>query len=283
MPAPASNHAVPQRTGIKWSFRIARVFGIDIRVHIVFLLVPLIIAFQNADAGFGMALAAGLYTLMAFAFVLFHELGHSLVARRFGVGVCDITLLPIGGMARLTHIPEDPATELKIAIAGPLVNLGFVALLMPPFFVAFAGSYGGFRVLPQGPADVLLALIIINGVLAIFNLVPAFPMDGGRILRALLACFLPYVRATRIAAITGRVLSVGLFVLGMSTGSWIAMLVAFFVFMAGTAEYRMVRMRHAARQMAAQNAAPTPPQEEAAHAFESLARNYAPGPDRRDG
>lgn len=273
---------------MKWSFPIGRIFGIQLRVHGIFLIVPLLVGLQNAGNGFGMALLAGALTLLVFCFVVLHELGHSLMALRCGVGVRDITLLPIGGVARLESIPEDSATELKIAVAGPLVNVLLVLLMLPVFFIAFAGSYGGVKFLPYGPAELLLGLIAINVIMAAFNLVPAFPLDGGRILRALLALRMPHVKATRLAARVGRILAVLMFAAAVLTGSWVLCFVAAFIFLAGTAEERMVRARHAYREKLLRAAerfeSPSPPltpTTEAAQAFESIARTFRPGPSRR--
>src|SRR5262249_36836735 len=144
------------------------------------------------------ALSAVVMMLMAFACVLLHELGHALTARRFGIRTLDIVLLPIGGVARLDRMPERPREEILVAIAGPAVNLAIVLVL-----VAAGVARWPLRIeeLTRGP---LPFLFLVNFAMLAFNLIPAFPMDGGRVLRALLATRMPYVRATRIASTVGQ-------------------------------------------------------------------------------
>jgi Zn-dependent protease/predicted transcriptional regulator len=193
---------------MKWSWRIARVAGIGIHVHVTFFLILLWVGTSSfltrhlwSDAVEGM-----LFVLVLFAIVVLHELGHALTARRFGIGTRDITLLPIGGVARLERMPEDPRQELLVALAGPAVNV-----CLAVFFFAIIGGSRQFAQLANiaAPADDFLGnLVLVNIVLALFNLVPAFPMDGGRVLRALLAMRLNYVRATTIAARIGQTVAV---------------------------------------------------------------------------
>jgi len=267
---------------MKWSFKIARLFGIDIRVHLIFLLVPAYAAVRAGAEGAATAFWSAVYTLLAFACVLLHELGHSLVALRHGIEVRDITLLPIGGVARLGEVPEDPSTELKISIAGPLVNVGLVAVMLPPFFLAVAGGHLISGEATGGLANLLFVLILINAVMAAFNILPAFPMDGGRILRSTLARFMPHVRATHVAVVVARVVAALMFVAGLLLGSpWLA-IIAVFVLFAGAQEERMVQMRHAGRVVFGPPPAPeiiieappsaSSPDLEAAEAFADLAR-----------
>ncbi len=192
---------------MRWSFRIGRVAGISIFVHITFLLLPLWFGFIHykvrgslADAGVGV-----LFILVLFGVVILHELGHALTARRFGIRTRDITLLPIGGVARLERLPEDPKQELLVALAGPAVNVCLAALLF-----AIVGASAQVEQLAQvglPGSEFLIALLWVNVALAVFNLVPAFPMDGGRVLRALLAMRMSYVRATNLAAGVGQTLA----------------------------------------------------------------------------
>src|SRR5918997_1519003 len=173
------------------SFSVGRAFGIDIRVHWTFLLLPIFFAFysyQNTGSLVA-ALVAVVVILALFVCVLLHEFGHSLVAQRLGLEVPDITLLPIGGLARLKVLPEKPVDEVKIAIAGPLVNI-----VLAPIFFGLALLLGGGITMPpnilegvQSAAQVFVYLGFINVALVVFNLIPAFPMDGGRVLRGLLA------------------------------------------------------------------------------------------------
>ena len=195
---------------MKWSWRIGRLAGIDVYVHATFLLLLAWVAmsaYQSERSG-GAVLRAIAFILAVFAIVVLHELGHALTARRFGIATRDITLLPIGGVARLERMPREPRQELLVALAGPAVNVALAAVL-----------YLVLRATPGGPVtgdtmmldDALLQrstvarLLTVNVWLALFNLIPAFPMDGGRVLRALLAMRSGnYARATETAARVGR-------------------------------------------------------------------------------
>jgi Zn-dependent protease/CBS domain-containing protein len=192
---------------MKWSWRIGRVMGIGIYMHITFLLVPLWVGlsqFAMRRSWFDLAEGVG-FVLVLFSIVVLHELGHAATARRFGIRTRDITLLPIGGVARLERIPEDPKQELLVALAGPAVNACLAVV-----FLALAGASSRFSDLTNVSVvggDLLLILVWVNVVLILFNLIPAFPMDGGRVLRALLAMRLSYVRATTLAARVGQVIA----------------------------------------------------------------------------
>jgi Zn-dependent protease len=220
------------------SWKIGRLFGIDVRLHWTFLVVYAVVL---GSAG---ALSGTLLFLGAFVSVLLHELGHSLVARRMGVTVLDITFWPLGGMARMSAIPEEPRREALIAAAGPAVNFVLAALAAP---LLVASLFFGLPPVLAGASGGFLA---INLVLGTFNLVPAFPMDGGRLLRAFLAAWLDYVRATEIAVAVGRVvaalmlaLTVGLALFRSQTLCALP-LVALFVWFAGGRELFAVRLRH---------------------------------------
>src|SRR5262249_28708322 len=188
------------------SWRIGRAFGIDLYIHWTFWLLPAWLALSGV-LGTGRDLALGLAVLAAvFGCVLLHELGHALTARHFGIGTRDITLYPIGGVARLEGMSERPAHELWIALAGPAVNLAIAVLLTSALCIVtlfdptlVTGSLAGLF---------LLRLLGVNVTLVLFNLLPAFPMDGGRVLRALLAMGLGHLRATRAAAAVGAVMAV---------------------------------------------------------------------------
>lgn len=188
---------------MKWSFRIGRWLGIDVYVHATFLL---LLGFVGVTGAFGpggpwgTVLALG-FLLAVFGCVLLHEYGHALAARRFGIPTRDITLLPIGGVARLERIPDRPIQELWVALAGPAVNVGIVVVLamIRPVVAAVGDGPGVLSALV-----LLERLLWVNAGLVAFNLLPAFPMDGGRVLRALLALRLRYDRATRWAATLGQ-------------------------------------------------------------------------------
>jgi Zn-dependent protease len=173
-----------------------------------------------------------------FLCVLLHEFGHALTARLFGIQTFDITLLPIGGLARLERIPRNPWQEFWIAIAGPAVNVAIVAALLP--FSAALNSVRELLPTNVAAAGFLTQLISINVTLVVFNLLPAFPLDGGRVLRSVLAMFLPYTRATNIAAACGQVMAVLFGIVGFFT-NWMLMLVAFFVYVAARNEARHVQ------------------------------------------
>jgi Zn-dependent protease len=214
--------------------------GIPVRVHATFPLILFVLGVEGyVHGGLSEALYAMALVLIVFGCVVLHEMGHSLQARRYGVVVRDIVLLPIGGMARAERIPEDPVREIVIAVSGPAVNvaiagltLGLMALLRRPI-----GTEGGFL------SDVLL----VNSALAIFNLIPAFPMDGGRILRGLLAIRLPYVLATHRAAAVGFLIAQLFALIGFAHPRLIVLpLIAVVVFAGAIGEERMIRARFAA-------------------------------------
>ncbi|MEM7309891.1 MAG: site-2 protease family protein [Planctomycetota bacterium] len=222
------------------SWKISRLFGIDIRIHwtFVLLLAFLLPTLRGGDP------VTGLFAFTAlFGSVLLHELGHSLMAKRFGVEVIDITFWPLGGMARMTEIPEEPRLEGLIAIAGPAVNfllLGLCVICLIPLLVL---GQSGWLVNCLGLA------LVVNAMLGIFNLVPAFPMDGGRLLRAFLARTNNYVRATELAVRAGRFVAV-LMVAGSILASFfggpfcVIPLIALFIWYAGGRELMAVRVRH---------------------------------------
>jgi Zn-dependent protease len=230
---------------MRWSWRIGRLAGIAIYVHVTFLLILAWIAFQEYAYGARAIAGAMLYIFALFAIVVLHELGHALMARRFGVLTRDIILLPIGGVARLERMPRNPRQELLVALAGPAVN---VALAIALFVVLRltgqvpAGDLYDFDPLISVRAF-LYQLVFVNIVLALFNLLPAFPMDGGRVLRALLAMRMSsYARATGIAARVGRVFALllgaaGLY--GFRNPFWV--LIALFVWMGAGNEAAAVR------------------------------------------
>ncbi len=209
-----------------WSFRIATVSGIPVRIHITFFLLVAWVIFAAQSSPEGMTLAI----LLPFVFlsVILHELGHALTARRFGVGTRDITLYPIGGVAMLTDRPK-PKQEFWIALAGPMVNV-VIAVVVGLLLWLTTGS------LPQVFAplkehSVLEGIFAVNVILPLFNMVPAFPMDGGRVLRSVLAMQMPEAKATQIAAVVGQLLAVGFGMLGIITGNVVLVLIAVFVFL----------------------------------------------------
>jgi Zn-dependent protease/predicted transcriptional regulator len=225
---------------MRWSFGIGRIAGIRIQLHVTFLLFVVWMAASQgfASGDFGRALETGALLLLVFGCVLLHELGHALTARRYGIRTRDIVLLPIGGIARLERMPEKPSQELIVAIAGPLVNVAIAAALVGVFALL------GVRVESLDlNGGILMSLLVVNVAMVVFNLIPAFPMDGGRVLRALLAMRLPYVKATRIASGVGQVVALGFGAVGLFAGNFMLMLIALFVFLAAGEERALVQNR----------------------------------------
>jgi len=245
---------------LKSSFRIARVKGIDIRVHVTFALV-LIWAALDWGVWRGLGLEGALYGLvlvgLLFLFVTLHELGHSLVARRYGVGVRDITLLPIGGVARIEGEMANPAQEFWMALAGPAVNIAMAAALGAVALPILGWhALSGWRVLVDrvtglGFEKLLVDLLIANIGLAIFNLLPAFPLDGGRVLRAFLASRMGELDATRIAVRVGQGLALLLGLAGLVGGGVNLILIALFIFSGGQQEWRGTQVKVALRDVPA--------------------------------
>jgi stage IV sporulation protein FB len=228
-----------------WSLKIGSVAGTAVRMHVTFLLfLAWIFGVNYFTQGHQAAWNGLLFMVLLFLCVLLHEFGHIFTARAFGVSTPDVILLPIGGVARLERIPEKPSEEFLIAIAGPLVNVAIAALL---FVVAGAHpQLNRLANLDISGGGLIGQLAAVNLFLALFNLIPAFPMDGGRVLRALLATRLGYVRATEVAAMIGQGLAFVLGFLGLF-GNPLLIFVAIFVYLAASAESHMVAIRAVSR------------------------------------
>jgi Zn-dependent protease/CBS domain-containing protein len=242
------------------SIKLFSVRGIDIRLHITFPLILLWAGLQFGLQGgtvesavFGVIVVALLFVL-----VTLHELGHSFAAQYFGVPVKQIILTPLGGVAQLNEIPDKPKQEFIIAIAGPAVNvlfgilMGVVALnlgivLQNPFSIL--SGLGSLTI-----TSLFIYVFYYNIILALFNLIPAFPLDGGRIFRSLLAMRLDYVRATTIASIVGQAIAVMLGIYGLFSGGIFLVLISIFIFVAGRQEAQMVRIRSTLRGAKVQQA-----------------------------
>lgn len=234
------------------AFKIGKAFGIDLKVHWAFFLLPAIIGFfvyQSTQSVASTAISVGIIIAL-FVCVLLHELGHSVVAQRLGIDVQDITLLPIGGLARMKTIPEKPGDEVRIAVAGPLVNVVLAPLFFAPAlllgvdFTSFANPLFGEV---ESVAQILFYLGILNVFLAVFNMIPAFPMDGGRVLRGILASRFGAVRATDISASIGQLLAAAAFLFGIIFFQPVLVLIAVFVFFGASGEAQMVRQRETMR------------------------------------
>ncbi|MEO6568495.1 MAG: site-2 protease family protein, partial [Opitutaceae bacterium] len=228
---------------LSWSINLFRVRGIQLAVHVSFFLLLAYVADAGwRDGGLAGSLWAVAILLACFTCVVLHELGHSFTAMHFGIRVPRILLMPIGGMAQFDEIPREPARELLITIAGPAVNFAIAGLLA--LFVEMPSwpfSDYDYHADAHGTAQLLLAWNLVMGV---FNLVPVFPMDGGRILRACLAMRVPYLQATFWAASLGKVLAIFAAILALV--AWNRPLIAvlfLFIFFVGHAEYRAAMRR----------------------------------------
>lgn len=232
---------------MKWSWKIGEFAGIGLFIHATF---PLLIAFAALPVLFnGGSIASALlnvaFILVLFVCVVLHEYGHALAARRYGIKTQDITLLPIGGVARLERMPEKPWQEFVVAAAGPAVNIAIAAGLFVILVVTGGGSaLGGFG---RGSSflfggSFLEQLMSINIVLVLFNLIPAFPMDGGRILRAILAARMDYAKATRYAALLGQGIAVLFGIAGFFVNP-LLVVTALFIFMGAQGETHMAQQR----------------------------------------
>lgn len=241
---------------MRWSIRLGSVSGIDVYVHVTFALLLIFVAFvqmsaaESAGTGLWAALEGMIFIVLVFGIVVLHELGHATAARRYGIKTRDITLYPIGGLARLERMPTDPWQEFVVAIAGPLVNIFLAAILFVPVY--FMGG-----LIPEDPQMLSLrSMLYVNIALAVFNFLPAFPMDGGRILRAVLGMNMDYVRATSIAATVGQIMA-AFFVIAVLTGLWpnpLLLFIALVVWMGAAQEASIVQFRVAVRDVPVQNA-----------------------------
>lgn len=225
----------------RWSWKLGTVAGIPIYIHATFVLLLAWVAMSHLGASHELAIVSHGLVLVAsvFAIVVLHELGHALAARRFGIPTHDITLYPIGGISRLDHMPERPRQELVVAIAGPAVN-AVLAIAIYAGLEVWGGGADGDPLTIGGAFAVQLMWINIS--LFLFNLLPAFPMDGGRILRAALALWMDRSRATVIAAKIGRGLAVLMGIAGLVWNPMLAV-IALFVWMAAGQEARVERMK----------------------------------------
>jgi Zn-dependent protease len=227
---------------MRWSFKIAKLAGTDIFIHLTFFLLLTWVAFiqWKLNGSIGAALSGIVFILAIFACIVLHEMGHALAARKYGIRTQDIILLPIGGVARLEKMPDRPIQELWVALAGPAVNVVIVALLAVYLWITHTLTPD--NQLMMTTAAFVERIIGVNIFLILFNMIPAFPMDGGRVLRALLATRLAYIRATRISANLGQGIALLFGVIGLFYNP-ILLFIAFFVWMGAAQETRMVRMK----------------------------------------
>ncbi|MFZ1614981.1 MAG: site-2 protease family protein [Holophaga sp.] len=227
---------------MKWQWKLGRYADIDVYIHATFVLILAFVAWQHWALGPSRVIEGILFVLALFTCVVLHEYGHALTARKFGIRTRDITLYPIGGVARLERMPEKPLQELWVALAGPAVNVVIAAVLF--LWLLFAQALKPLTELTVSTGPFLERLLLANLFLAAFNLIPAFPMDGGRVLRALLAMRLEYTRATSIAAAVGQGLALLFGLVGLF-GNPMLLFIAFFVWMGASQEAGMVQMKSA--------------------------------------
>jgi len=229
---------------MSWSLKLGRFLGVDLYLHLTFLLLIGFIGVTGYlnEGGWVGAVTGVAFILALFASVVLHEYGHALAARQYGIPTRDITLYPIGGVARLERMPERPLQELVVALAGPAVNVAIAGLLFIGLLVTGNLSWPSLNVMANGP--ILERLMYTNISLVLFNLIPAFPMDGGRVLRAGLAMFIDFAQATRIAAALGQVAALIFGFVGLFTNPFLV-LIAVFIWTAAGQEASAVRMRSA--------------------------------------
>ncbi len=231
---------------MRGSVKLATIYGIPVLLHWSFGLIFVWLAYVGISQGMD---TIGILWFFFFAILLFicvviHEFGHALTARKFGVGTKDIILSPIGGLARLKRLPEKPIHEFLIAIAGPAANVVIALLLFPVIYFSGAMSFiitDTAEVLFTKPANLIPLLFYTNITLVIFNMIPAFPMDGGRVLRSLLAMGIDRYQATRIAVVIGQILGLTFLLGGIFMGELILALIGIFVFFMATAELQSAR------------------------------------------
>jgi Zn-dependent protease/predicted transcriptional regulator len=228
---------------MKWSLKLGTLAGIGIFVHwtFVILIVWVVYAYRAQGGDLRTVMQGVLFVLAVFGCIVLHELGHALTARRFGIRTRDITLLPIGGVARLERMPEQPAQELLVALAGPAVNVVIAVVLTAVVFLIQGAILLADITWVDG--SFLAQLVAVNVILAVFNLIPAFPMDGGRVLRAILARKLDYTRATDIAATVGQAVAIAFGILGLFAGHWVLLFIALFVFLGAQQEAASVQVK----------------------------------------
>ena len=228
---------------MKWQWKLGRFAGIDVYVHATFLLLIGWVGYSHwlEHQMWSEVFNGILFVLALFVCVVLHEYGHALTARKYGIKTRDITLYPIGGVARLERMPEKPVEELWVALMGPAINVVIAAGLFAYLFLT--NSLVPFSDLTVASGSFLERLMTVNLSLVLFNLIPAFPMDGGRVLRAILAMRMEYVRATQTAANIGQGMAFLLGFIGLFSNPFL-LFIAFFVYIGASQEASMVQMKN---------------------------------------
>jgi len=244
-----------QQGGMPWSGRVGRFAGIDVYIHATFLILIgwLLMVFLGMGSTPVQTFLGIVFVMALFVCVVLHEFGHALMARRYGVKTRDITLLPIGGVARLERIPSEPWQELLVALAGPAVNVVIAGVLLAVLWLAGLPLRGLDAPLLGTGRNPLADLMYVNLALVVFNMLPAFPMDGGRVLRALLAMWISRVRATRIASLLGQGMAILFALLGLM-GQPFLLFIALFVYLGAVQEYHTIRWEAAVEGLTARDA-----------------------------
>ena len=229
---------------MRWSFKIGKLAGIDVFIHFTFFLLLAWIALiqYSQNQSLSAAMAGIVFILAVFACVVLHELGHALTARKYGIKTRDIILLPIGGVARLEKMPDKPTQELWVALAGPAVNIVIAAVLAGYLYAS--NSFTPIGQLTHSSATFAERIMAVNIFLVVFNMIPAFPMDGGRVLRALLATRLPYPKATQVAASLGQGIAILFGIVGLFYNP-LLLFIAFFVWIGAAQETKLTQMKSA--------------------------------------
>lgn len=230
-----------------WSFKLGTIAGTAIRVHVTFVLLLAWIWFAHYQIGGAPAAWEGvLYIVAVFACVVLHEFGHIAAARYYGIRTPDITLLPIGGVAQLERMPDQPRQELVVAIAGPLVNVAIAAVIV--LVLGYGIGAEQLMQIEDPRIDFFARLAGVNVFLVLFNLIPAFPMDGGRVLRAVLAMRMPWARATQLAATIGQGFAFVLGFVGLFYNP-LLIFIAIFVYLAAAAEAQDAQLKDVAASL----------------------------------
>ncbi len=236
---------------MKNAYPIGKLFGIPIKVHITFIFLLLFMSIMISHAGADISFLYGMFIIvLIFLCVVLHEVSHSLVAKHFGINVRDIILLPIGGVAQIEEMPEDPKEEILIAIAGPLLSLTLSAIFLILSILVYGKSKIEIDIFSK---NILMTLFTINLVLGIFNIFPAFPMDGGRVLRGVLALFMNHLKATKIAVSIGQLFAIFFIFFGIFYNWWL-ILIGFFIYLGASSEEKMAEIRASIQGIPVRNA-----------------------------
>jgi Zn-dependent protease len=232
---------------MRGSFSVGRIAGIDVRIHVTFFLLLAWVGYiYYRNGGMPAAIDGVLFVLVIFLLVVLHEFGHALAARRYGITTRDITLLPIGGLARLERMPNKPGEEIVVALAGPAVNFAIAVVLW--LIIGLTGGIPDPHLMEQTGVPLTVRLFSVNVWLVLFNLIPAFPMDGGRVLRAALALRMNYARATQLAAGIGQGIAFIFFILGLWWNPML-LLIAVFIYFGASSEAALAQMRNVSKDL----------------------------------